>query len=141
MNRFTISGVNEELVRPMHCFLDALMSENVIPSTVKRIALNIRSKDTNSRFQPIEIQLERASSKTPWQLRFIATFDVMVTGTPQKELSLYFNFAGCWFYHPEIKQCHLQQPEVQTLLTSWLQAITHALTTQPAISISITSIR
>ncbi len=141
MNRFTISGVNEELVRPMHCFLDALMSENVIPSTVKRIALNIRSKDMNSRFQPIEIQLERASSQAPWQLRFIATFDVMVSGTPQKELSLYFNFARCWFYHPETKRCNLEQPEVQTLLASWLKAITHTLTAQPAISINITSIR
>lgn len=141
MNKFSISGVNDGLVSPMHSFLEALMSDNTIPKTVERVALNIRSKDINSRFQPIEIQLERASSKTPWQLRFIATFDVMVTGTPQKELSLYFNFAGCWFYHPEIKQCSLQQPEVQTLLASWLKAITHTLITQPAISINITSVR
>ncbi|MEZ8700521.1 DUF2787 family protein [Vibrio cyclitrophicus] len=141
MNKFVISGVNDELVSPMHCFLEALMSENVLPNTVERVALNIRSKDINSRFQPIEIQLERTSSKTPWQLRFIATFDVMVTGKPQKELSLYFNFAGCWFYHPEIKQCNLQRPEVQTLLASWLKAITHTLITQPAISINITSVR
>ncbi|MEZ9407875.1 hypothetical protein AB4185_20480, partial [Vibrio sp. 10N.286.48.F5] len=62
-------------------------------------------------------------------------------GKPQKELSLYFNFAGCWFYHPEIKQCNLQRPEVQTLLASWLKAITHTLITQPAISINITSVR
>ncbi|OEF92898.1 hypothetical protein BCU85_15535 [Vibrio lentus] len=141
MNKFSISGLNDELVSPMHCFLGALMSENVIPNTVERVALNIRSKDINSRFQPIEIQLERTSSKTPWQLRFIATFDVMVTGKPQKELSLYFNFARCWFYHPEIKQCNLQRPEVQALLASWLKTITHTVITQPAISINITSVR
>lgn len=141
MNKFSISGVNDGLVSPMHSFLEALMSDNTIPKTVERVALNIRSKNINSRFQPIEIQLERTSSKMPWQLRFIATFDVMVAGKQQKELSLYFNFAGCWFYHPEIKQCSLQRPEVQALLASWLKAITHTLITQPAISINITSVR
>ncbi|WP_438451931.1 DUF2787 family protein [Vibrio alginolyticus] len=105
MSEFIVSGLNDELVTPMHCFLDALLLGSTIPNTVERLALNIRSQETDQRFQPIEIQLERTSSDSPWQLRFIATFEVVVTGSPQKELSLYFNFAGCWFYHPEIKQC------------------------------------
>ncbi|ELS4797255.1 DUF2787 family protein [Vibrio alginolyticus] len=141
MSEFIVSGLNDELVTPMHCFLDALFLDNTIPNTVERLALNIRSQETDQRFQPIEIQLERASSDSPWQLRFIATFEVVITGTPQKELSLYFNFAGCWFYHPEIKQCSLQRPEVQTLLASWLKAVTHSLITHSAISIDITPIR
>ena len=141
MSEFIISSLSDELVAPMHRFLDALLLDRTIPNTVERLALNIRSHETDQRFQPIEIQLERKSSDSPWQLRFIATFDVVVTGTPQKELSLYFNFAGCWFYHPEIKQCSLQRPEVQTLLASWLKAVTRSLIALSAISIDITPIR
>lgn len=137
MSEFIISGLNDELVTPMHCFLDALLLDSTIPNTVERLALNILSQETDQRFQPIEI----TSSDSPWQLRFIATFDVVVTSTPQKELSLYFNFAGCWFYHPEIKQCSLQRPEVQTLLASWLKAVTRSLIAPSAISIDITPIR
>ncbi|HHF2882875.1 TPA: DUF2787 family protein [Vibrio alginolyticus] len=141
MSEFIVSGLSDELVTPMHCFLDTLLLDSTIPNTVERLALNIRSQETDQRFQPIEIQLERTSSDSPWQLRFIATFDVVVTGTPKKELSLYFNFTGCWFYHPEIKQCSLQRPEVQALLASWLKAVTRSLIAHSAISIDITPIR
>ncbi|GAJ73117.1 hypothetical protein JCM18904_3989 [Vibrio sp. JCM 18904] len=82
MSEFIVSGLNDDLVTPMHCFLDALLLDSTIPNTVERLALNIRSQETDQRFQPIEIQLERTSSDSPWQLRFIATFDVVVTGSP-----------------------------------------------------------
>ncbi|WP_229626023.1 DUF2787 family protein [Vibrio parahaemolyticus] len=141
MNQFIVSSIRTELVKPMHCFLDALIADNPIPTSTQRVALNIRSTDEHSRFQPIEIQLERQTAYLPWQLRFIATFDVICSETKQKELSLYFNFAGNWFYHPETKKCRLSHPEVQALLSSWLKAISSLLIEHTSFTINLTLIR
>ncbi len=63
MSEFIVSGLNDELVTPMHCFLDSLLLDRTIPNTVERLALNIRSQETDQRFQPIELFLDFLSKE------------------------------------------------------------------------------
>ncbi|MEZ8025437.1 DUF2787 family protein [Vibrio sp. 1F255] len=93
-----------------------------IPNSARRIAVNFRQTHVGRQLQPIEVQLDREANTDSWQLRFIATFDVICDQTKRKDLSLYFNFARCWFYHPDIHQRPLNCQQVQSLLRSWVIA-------------------
>ncbi|EML0424286.1 DUF2787 family protein [Vibrio parahaemolyticus] len=72
--------------------------------------------------QPVEIQLERATQDSPWELRFIATFDYPDENAESVDVALYFNFKYRWFYQPDIERCELFRPEVIALFIAWLKA-------------------
>ncbi|WP_215408399.1 DUF2787 family protein [Vibrio gigantis] len=113
-----------------HQLVELLMEPYDIPTEIKRVALNLKVESfyrNRSGIQPIEVQLERANSNKPWEVRFIASFDYPTPEAENVEVSLYFNFKHQWFYQPDIQRCELNRPEVQSLFISWLKAFTHHL--------------
>ncbi|ELR66128.1 hypothetical protein C942_00314 [Photobacterium marinum] len=132
MNQVMISNHQTSINSTLSELISTILGGFVIPEDAKRINLNFRQKESSSKnpLQPVEMQLEREQIKAFWQLRFIATFDVINDTPSRSELSLYFNFAHSWFYHPETRQCTLSQPKVQALLNSWVIAFYKHLTTE-----------
>ncbi|MEZ8013475.1 DUF2787 family protein [Vibrio sp. FF59] len=115
-----------------HQLVELLMEQYDIPTETKRVALNLKVASfyrNRSGIQPIEVQLERANSNEPWEVRFIASFDYPTPEAESVDVALYFNFKYQWFYQPDIQRCELNRPEVQSLFISWLKAFTNHLKT------------
>lgn len=96
-----------------------------IPQSAKRLALNFKASEFYSEragIQPIEIQLDRTNTKSEWIIRFIATFDFPTPEAQKLDIALYFNLHYQWFYQPDIERCDINQPEVISLLQSWIKA-------------------
>ncbi|CAK2223101.1 DUF2787 domain-containing protein [Vibrio crassostreae] len=113
-----------------HQLAELLIEQYDIPTETKRVALNLKVASfyrNRSGIQPIEVQLERANSNEPWEVRFIASFDYPTPEAESVDVALYFNFKHQWFYQPDIQQCELNRPEVQSLFISWLKAFTNHL--------------
>ncbi|PMM58959.1 DUF2787 family protein [Vibrio lentus] len=115
-----------------HQLVEVLIEQYDIPTETKRVALNLKVASfyrNRSGIQPIETQIERGSSKEPWEVRFVASFDYPTPEAESVEVALYFNFKYQWFYQPDIQRCELNRPEVQSLFVSWLKAFTDHLKT------------
>ena len=105
-----------------HQLIELLIEQYDIPTETKRVALNLKVASfyrNRSGIQPIEVQLERANSNEPWEVRFIASFDYPTPEAESVDVALYFNFKHQWFYQPDIQRCELNRPEVQSLFISW----------------------
>ncbi|MFN1533570.1 DUF2787 family protein [Vibrio jasicida] len=114
----------------LHQVTDTLLKQYVIPANAKRISLNLKLSSfylERAGLQPLELQLERDTPDSPWEIRFIASFDYPDEQAETVDVSLYFNFKYQWFYQPDIKQCELLRPEVITLFISWLNAFINHL--------------
>ncbi|MCI9689790.1 DUF2787 family protein [Vibrio parahaemolyticus] len=116
----------------LHQLTGTLLSRYEIPSDTRRLALNLKVSSfyrQRSGIQPVEIQLERARPDSPWEVRFVATFDYPTPDAENVDVALYFNFRHLWFYQPDIKRCELCRPEVQSLFLTWLKAFSYHLKT------------
>lgn len=112
-------------LEPIKKFIALTLDQYAIPSNAKRLALNFKCSQfyINKRgIQPVEIQIERTDENAGWEIRFVATFDYPTLNSESLDVSLYFNFHFGWFYHPDIKRCELDRPEVTGLFHSWLIA-------------------
>ncbi|MGR5194923.1 DUF2787 family protein [Vibrio rotiferianus] len=108
-----------------HQLTELILSCYNIPEDSKRVVLNFKVSNFYTErcgIQPVEIQLERATPDSPWELRFIATFDYPDENAENVDVALYFNFKYRWFYQPDIERCELFRPEVIALFISWLKA-------------------
>jgi hypothetical protein len=140
MTILSIPQLPEQSDNKFQSLIIPTIENHVIPAEAQRIALNFHSSKV--RLQPIEMQLDRAHAKAPWRLRFMATFDVILTESKtRKELSLYFNFVHQWFYHADIGQCPIEHPEVQKLFSAWLQSFSKQLATHQLNNITVTVIQ
>lgn len=111
-----------------HQLVELLIEQYDIPTETKRVALNLKVASfyrNRSGIQPIEVQLERANTNEPWEVRFIASFDYPTPEAESVDVALYFKHQ--WFYQPDIQRCELNRPEVQLLFISWLKAFTNHL--------------
>lgn len=109
----------------LHQLTELILSCYHIPEDSKRVVLNFKVSSFYTErcgIQPVEIQLERATPDSPWELRFIATFDYPDEQAESVDVALYFNFKYRWFYQPDIERCELFRPEVIALFISWLKA-------------------
>ncbi|MDC5822576.1 DUF2787 domain-containing protein [Vibrio europaeus] len=116
----------------LHQLAEMVIRQYDVPTATKRVAINLKVASfyrNRSGIQPIEIQLERGSSKEPWEVRFVASFDYPTPEAESVDVALYFNFKYQWFYQPDIQRCELNRPEVQSLFISWLKAFTNHLKT------------
>jgi len=109
----------------LHQLTEFILSCYQIPEDSKRVVLNFKVSSFYTErcgIQPVEIQLERATPGSPWELRFIATFDYPDEKAESVDVALYFNFKYRWFYQPDIERCELFRPEVIALFIAWLKA-------------------
>ncbi|WP_154203340.1 DUF2787 family protein [Vibrio harveyi] len=109
----------------LHQLTELILSCYHIPEDSKRVVLNFKVSSFYTErcgIQPVEIQLERATPDSPWELRFIATFDYPDEQAESVDVALYFNFKYRWFYQPDIERCELFRPEVIALFIAWLKA-------------------
>ncbi|UQV20027.1 DUF2787 family protein [Vibrio sp. J383] len=116
----------------LHQLAEMVINQYDVSTATKRVAINLKVASfyrNRSGIQPIEIQLERGSSKEPWEVRFVASFDYPTPEAESVDVALYFNFKYQWFYQPDIQRCELNRPEVQSLFISWLKAFTNHLKT------------
>ncbi|MHA7228433.1 DUF2787 family protein [Vibrio campbellii] len=94
----------------LHQLTELILSSYPIPEDSKRVVLNFKVSSFYTErcgIQPVEIQLERATPDSPWELRFIATFDYPDEKAESVDVALYFNFKYRWFYQPDIERCEL----------------------------------
>ncbi|WP_254868972.1 DUF2787 family protein [Vibrio hepatarius] len=78
-----MSNVSKEMasafqLASLHQLTEFILSCYHIPEDSKRVVLNFKVSSFYTErcgIQPVEIQLERATPDSPWELRFIATFD------------------------------------------------------------------
>ena len=78
-----------------HQLVELLIEQYDIPTETKRVALNLKVTSfyrNRSGIQPIEVQLERANTNEPWEVRFIASFDYPTPEAESVDVALYFNF-------------------------------------------------
>ena len=109
----------------LHQLTELILSYYDIPTDSKRLTINLKVSSFYTErcgIQPVEIQLERQSRNSPWEVRFIATFDYPDEQAESVDVALYFNFKYRWFYQPDIERCELFRPEVIALFLTWLKA-------------------
>ncbi|TOD30836.1 hypothetical protein CGJ66_22560 [Vibrio parahaemolyticus] len=126
----------------IHQLTTKQLQKATIESTAKRITLNFRNSAfyrNRAGIQPVEIRLERISKQSPWEIRFIATFDYPDHQASGLDVALYFNFRHRWFYQPDIERCELHRPEVADLFHSWQQAFLRHLSQGRFDSITLTT--
>ncbi|ENN2392228.1 DUF2787 family protein [Vibrio alginolyticus] len=109
----------------IHQLTELILSCYNIPEDSKHVVLNFKVSSFYTErcgIQPVEIQLERPTLDSPWELRFIATFDYPDEQAESVDVALYFSFKYRWFYQPDIERCELFRPEVIALFIAWLKA-------------------
>ncbi|MDW3136302.1 DUF2787 family protein [Vibrio sp. 1288] len=110
--------------------INSIISHYSVPDNAKQLTLNLKHSHFYSLregIQPVEIRVDRTTTKANWTVRLIATFDYPSPSAQSVDVALYFNFQSQWFYQPDIKRCDLNQPKAIALLQSWLAMFTHHL--------------
>lgn len=106
-------------VTPM---LTTLLYDWRIPDDAKRIVINLRHTTYYKSHQgphPVEIQLERSSTRCDWTWVFITSFGYPDRKSVKVDVELYFNIKQNWFYQPDVSRCELDRPEVIELFEAW----------------------
>jgi len=110
--------------------LESLLTGHTLPEHAERLVLNCHQMSYYRHRQglhPIEIQLKRDSRSGPWLIVFFASFSYPNDNSTSVEPELYFHLANRWFYQPDTGTTDLSHPEVQEVLTAWMNALTRHL--------------
>lgn len=120
-------SINEALLSS----LESLLTGHTVPEHAERLVLNCRQTSYYRHRQglrPIEVQLKRESISGPWLIVFFASFSYPNDSSTSVEPELYFHLTNRWCYQPDTGTTDLSHPEVQEVLTVWMNAFTRHLT-------------
>ncbi|WP_430617588.1 DUF2787 domain-containing protein [Vibrio cholerae] len=124
--------------------LSVILRRFKIPQEAERLVLNCRDPNyyqSRMGLHPIEIQLKRESSESPWSIAFIASFSYQDDRHDSLDVELYFHLANRWCYQPDAGTADLAQPEVLDLFCSWCAAFERHLIKHAFRDIQLTLIR